>query len=590
MISTTFRYPPWLSAVERRAMAAARCAGARSPRRNPSRLNIPVGRLDQRVFWGLSKGNWTLVLPPSSRVARNACAEATIRAVASAAPVCARGDVPCGAERPAATATNTPRQATVPIPKVTRMAPAGTRGTTSPGDPSLMREARSRIRVLLVHPEVRHPEGLVLQQRTLADGNPVQHSAREAAVDAEFAANVRAPDPPHVDVVVLEIDQDPPVADARDLDRIVAIVGVMDLFANLHPFVLEVRQRYVVHDRSLAGARAIDGMEDLDSLVPPRAVGARGDRHTRAPVVGPVLGLELVKVTEVGRGLESGRELEFPFQDLPLVPVALDLRPGRIVGDRLHLIPLAVHGARAATIPIHDGVDVDVEPKGGATRRGFDVNVAVDTVDVPSIASGTVGMLGVVESEPPHIGIDGTVQLAHEGPVRFHGRGAGVSAATRSEDGRPRARPSPFEPGGGVHRRINAIQRELDDVRIRVRKVVELHEILRRNVATRPAFRGLHLLRPVHTIDGGQDDAGDRGALVSTTIQGEDEMAEVLGFRAGLVDGVPPRRAASALRNLKADGVAAGISAPVRGGCHQGPMASIDGEPGHEKKGKEDHA
>src|SRR6266581_434166 len=101
-------------------MAAARCAGARSPRRKPSRLYIPVGRLDHRAFWELSKGNWTLVLPASSRVARSACAEATIRAVASAAAVSA-GDVLREGERLAAPATNTPRQATVPIPTVTRM-------------------------------------------------------------------------------------------------------------------------------------------------------------------------------------------------------------------------------------------------------------------------------------------------------------------------------------------------------------------------------------------------------------------------------------------------------------------------------------
>ena len=87
-------------------MAAARCAGARSPRRNPSRLNIPVGRLDHRAFWGLSKGNWTLVRPTSSSVARKACAEATIRVVASAAAVCAGGDGLRGAARLAPTTTN----------------------------------------------------------------------------------------------------------------------------------------------------------------------------------------------------------------------------------------------------------------------------------------------------------------------------------------------------------------------------------------------------------------------------------------------------------------------------------------------------
>jgi hypothetical protein len=84
-------------------------------------LNIPVGRFDHRVFWGLSKGNWTLVLPASSSVARNACAEATIRAVASAAAVCAGADVLAGAERLAAQATTKPREATVPSLTAIRM-------------------------------------------------------------------------------------------------------------------------------------------------------------------------------------------------------------------------------------------------------------------------------------------------------------------------------------------------------------------------------------------------------------------------------------------------------------------------------------
>src|SRR6266487_2703306 len=60
---------------------------------------------------------------------------------------------------------------------------------TRSGDPSLVWEARTGIRVLLVHPEVRDPDELVLQQWTLADGNLVQHSAGEAAVDTELAAD-----------------------------------------------------------------------------------------------------------------------------------------------------------------------------------------------------------------------------------------------------------------------------------------------------------------------------------------------------------------------------------------------------------------
>jgi hypothetical protein len=82
---------------------------------------MPVGRLDHRDFCGLSNGNWTFVLPASSSVARSACAEATMRAVASAAVVAAGGDGLRGAARLAATATNRPRLATAAIPTVGRI-------------------------------------------------------------------------------------------------------------------------------------------------------------------------------------------------------------------------------------------------------------------------------------------------------------------------------------------------------------------------------------------------------------------------------------------------------------------------------------
>ena len=80
-----------------------------------------------------------------------------------------------------------------------------------------MRRAWVRIRVLLVQPEIREPDRLVLQQWALANGNLIQSAAGKAAADAELAADVRAPDPPHVDVRVLEIDEDLAVADTRDL-------------------------------------------------------------------------------------------------------------------------------------------------------------------------------------------------------------------------------------------------------------------------------------------------------------------------------------------------------------------------------------
>src|SRR5438093_8227162 len=81
----------------------------------------------------------------------------------------------------------------------------------------VVRRAWVRIRVLLVQPEIREPDRLVLEQWALANGNLIQSAAGKAAADAELAADVRAPDPPHVDVRVLEIDEDLAVADTRDL-------------------------------------------------------------------------------------------------------------------------------------------------------------------------------------------------------------------------------------------------------------------------------------------------------------------------------------------------------------------------------------
>src|SRR5690242_7531020 len=102
-------------------------------------------------------------------------------------------------------------------------------------------------------------------------------------------------------------------------------------------------------------------MDDLNSPVRSIAVGARRDRDYRAADIGTVLAFELVDVSEVLRGLKSGGQLELPFQYLPLVVVALHLGPGRIVGDRLHLVPLAVNRAGAAAIAVDHWSDVDVE-------------------------------------------------------------------------------------------------------------------------------------------------------------------------------------------------------------------------------------
>ena len=41
----------------------------------------------------------------------------------------------------------------------------------------------------------------------------------------------------------------------------------MDLLAHLDPLVFEVREREIVDDGAFASARAVDGVDDLDSLV-----------------------------------------------------------------------------------------------------------------------------------------------------------------------------------------------------------------------------------------------------------------------------------------------------------------------------------
>src|SRR5215212_6708658 len=67
---------------------------------------MPVGRFDQRVFCGLPATNWIFVLPTESRVVSSACADATMRAVASAGePGAGEGGAPRCAERTAATMT-----------------------------------------------------------------------------------------------------------------------------------------------------------------------------------------------------------------------------------------------------------------------------------------------------------------------------------------------------------------------------------------------------------------------------------------------------------------------------------------------------
>src|SRR6266498_1842579 len=67
---------------------------------------MPLGRFDQRVFCGLPAGNCTFALPAVSRVVSSICADATMRAVASAGELAGAAGVPRCATRAAVTMTN----------------------------------------------------------------------------------------------------------------------------------------------------------------------------------------------------------------------------------------------------------------------------------------------------------------------------------------------------------------------------------------------------------------------------------------------------------------------------------------------------
>src|SRR5256885_6837468 len=123
-------------------------------------------------------------------------------------------------------------------------------------------------------------------------------------------------------------------------------------------------------------------MNDLNSLVRSVAVGAGSNGYYRTADVGAILALELVNVTEVLGGLEAGGYLELPFQYLPFVVIALHLRPGRVVGDRLHFVALAIDRTGAAAITIDHRIDVNVETENIfiQERVGRLVNLVVNAV------------------------------------------------------------------------------------------------------------------------------------------------------------------------------------------------------------------
>ena len=120
-MSFTFCRPSALKVARRSAWTASRCAALRSPRRSPLRgsgvfersrstcITVPVGRFDHRACKSGRSSSITAVRWAADKVARNAFAAVTARAVPSAAvEVCATAagdDSPSNRARPAARTT-----------------------------------------------------------------------------------------------------------------------------------------------------------------------------------------------------------------------------------------------------------------------------------------------------------------------------------------------------------------------------------------------------------------------------------------------------------------------------------------------------
>ena len=83
-----------------------------------------------------------------------------------------------------------------------------------------------------------------------------------------------------------------------------------------------------LHDRSFVGVGSINGMDNLHSFVRPGTGSPRSNRDHRSAVIRAVLSFDLMNMTKVGCGLETFRQFEFPFQDLPFIPIPLNFSPG----------------------------------------------------------------------------------------------------------------------------------------------------------------------------------------------------------------------------------------------------------------------
>jgi hypothetical protein len=120
---------------------------------------------------------------------------------------------------------------------------------------------------------------------------------------------------------------------------------------------------------------------------------------------------------------------------------------------------------------------VDVEPEHVLKQRGVVIDGAVHAIDVPAKAARAVGMLGEIESELPHVGVDRPKRLSHDRGTRVHRRRAPVAFTTRSQHLHPHALLSALQPASRIHRRIDVVQRELDDMGRGLRQLVELHDV-----------------------------------------------------------------------------------------------------------------
>ena len=157
-------------------------------------------------------------------------------------------------------------------------------------------------------------------------------------------------------------------------------IRVVHFLANLHPFALEFSQGHVVHDRSLVCIPSINGVNDLNPLVQAGTGGSGGDRNRRGPVVRAVLCLQLMDMKKIGGGLQPDGKLELPFQNMPLVPIALSSFPRRIVVS-LHLVGFGP-GPRPHSRLIRAGAEMCQQQV---------LAVQVDTVDLSAVTAGEFG-------------------------------------------------------------------------------------------------------------------------------------------------------------------------------------------------------